>query len=50
MVVNDEMEGIWKKVVMTNFKVLSQYLPGWTEENYRNPQSGCLRETGTENV
>jgi hypothetical protein len=25
------------EVIMTQFKVLSQHLPGWTEENHEKP-------------
>jgi hypothetical protein len=39
MLVNNEMEGMWKKAVIVLFKILSQDLPGWAEENHRN-QSG----------
>jgi hypothetical protein len=37
MVVNNEMERMWKEVVVASFKVLSECLPGKTEEK---PQSG----------
>jgi hypothetical protein len=33
--VNNKVEGIWTKSVVANFKVLSQLLPGWTEEKPR---------------
>jgi hypothetical protein len=33
--VNDELEDIWKKAVVTHFKVLSQHLPGGTEQDYK---------------
>jgi hypothetical protein len=36
MIVNDELEKIWKEAVMTKFKVLSWYLPGGSEENHKN--------------
>lgn len=36
MLVHNEMERIWKKAVIVLFKVLSQDLPGWAEENHRN--------------
>jgi hypothetical protein len=35
--VTDELEGIWKEVVVANFKVLSHYLPCGTEENHNTP-------------
>lgn len=38
MNVNDELR-MGKEVVMTYFKVLTQYLPGGTEENHKEPQS-----------
>jgi hypothetical protein len=34
--VNDGFEGMWKETVMTNFKVLSQYLAGGTGEIVKN--------------
>jgi hypothetical protein len=38
--VNDKVERMWKKVVMTYFKVLFLHFHGGTEENCkkRNPQ------------
>jgi hypothetical protein len=32
--VYDELEWMWKEAVVTKFKVLSQYLPGGTEETH----------------
>jgi hypothetical protein len=29
-------KGFGRKQVWPSFKVLSQYLPGWTEENHKN--------------
>jgi hypothetical protein len=39
---NNELEMMWKEVVMTKFKVhlLSRHFPGGTEENNENIQSG----------
>jgi hypothetical protein len=37
--VYDELERIWKEAVMTQFKVLSQHLPGETDKNHKKPQS-----------
>jgi hypothetical protein len=37
---NDKFERIWKEVIMAYFKMLSQYLPGGSEENHKNPHSG----------
>jgi hypothetical protein len=34
MILNDELERMWKEVVMTQFKVLSQDLPVRIEEIY----------------
>jgi hypothetical protein len=36
--VNDVFERIWKEVVITYFKVLSQCLPEMTEEHNENSQ------------
>jgi hypothetical protein len=36
IVVNNELERTWMEAVMAYFKVLSRYLPGGTEENYKN--------------
>jgi hypothetical protein len=33
MVVNNELEKIWRKVVVAYFEVISQSLPGGTEED-----------------
>jgi hypothetical protein len=35
MTVNNELERMWKEVVMAQFKVLSCHLPGQTKENYK---------------
>jgi hypothetical protein len=32
--VANEVRRLWKEPVMVCFKVLSQYIPGGTEENY----------------
>jgi hypothetical protein len=34
MIVNDELERMWKEVVVACFKVLPQHLPEGTEENH----------------
>jgi hypothetical protein len=31
--INNELERIWKEVVIAKFKVLLWHLPVWTEEN-----------------
>jgi hypothetical protein len=33
----NELERIWKEVVMAYYKVLSQHLPGECDEDYENP-------------
>jgi hypothetical protein len=33
------LESMYKEVVIAYFKILSQYLPGGTEENNSKPQS-----------
>jgi hypothetical protein len=33
--VSDELERIWKEVVVAYFKVLSWHLPGGTEKNHK---------------
>jgi hypothetical protein len=38
MILNTELE-MWKKVILTYFKILSQYFPGRAEENHKK-QSG----------
>jgi hypothetical protein len=40
MIMNDELERMWKEMVMALFKVLSWHLLGETEKNYEKPQSG----------
>jgi hypothetical protein len=37
---SNELERVWKEAVMARFKILSQHLPGETEENQEKPQSG----------
>jgi hypothetical protein len=39
---NDEWEKIWKEVIVV-FEVLSQYLPGRTEEGHEKPQDSRSR-------
>jgi len=39
MNVNDKLKSIWMDMVMAYFKVLSQYFPGGSMENYRKFQS-----------
>jgi hypothetical protein len=34
LILNDELERMWKEVVMTQFKLLSQDLPVRIKENY----------------
>jgi hypothetical protein len=36
----DELERMWKEAVVAKFKILSRNLPGVTDENNENPQSG----------
>jgi hypothetical protein len=36
---NNELERVWKKVVMASFKVISRHLLGGTEENCVKPVS-----------
>jgi hypothetical protein len=36
---NDDLQRIYKEVSMEHIKVVSQYMPGVTEENYKNRQS-----------
>jgi hypothetical protein len=38
--VDNEIERMWKEAVVACFKVISQYLPGGTEENHENIHSG----------
>jgi hypothetical protein len=37
---NNELERIWKEVVMVYFSILSLHLPGGVEENHENRYSG----------
>jgi len=39
MIMNNKLESMWKKSVVT-FKVLLHYVSGGIEENYENSQSG----------
>jgi hypothetical protein len=36
---NDELERIWKKAVVNQFKVLSRHLTAETEENHKDLKS-----------
>jgi hypothetical protein len=36
----NELGGMWKEVVMAEFKVLFRHFPGGTDENHEKPQSG----------
>jgi hypothetical protein len=38
--VNDELERLWKEVVVADVEVLSLYFPGGIEETKRKPHSG----------
>lgn len=39
----DELQRMWKEVVVAKFKALSKHLPRGTEEYYSNPQdSQCV--------
>jgi hypothetical protein len=40
MIVNNELESMWKEAVMAQFKVLSRHLPGGTDEIHEKPRSG----------
>jgi hypothetical protein len=40
LMVNNELERLWKEVVVVCCKVLSQNLRGVTEDNHGKPQSG----------
>jgi len=36
MILNNELEGMWKKMVRTHFKLICQHFPGGTEKTKRN--------------
>jgi hypothetical protein len=38
MIVNGELEGMWKEAIMASFKVLYWHLPRGTEESDRKPE------------
>jgi hypothetical protein len=40
IVVHEEFRRMWKEVFMTYFEISVQHLPGKTEENNENPESG----------
>lgn len=42
MIMNSELEEMWKKAVTVLFMGLSQYLPGWTEEKNEKPQNSYV--------
>jgi hypothetical protein len=37
---NNELEKVWKKVIIAYFKILYWQLPGGTEENHKKSQLG----------
>lgn len=37
MTVNNELERMWKELVISSLKVLSWHFPGGTKENYKKP-------------
>jgi hypothetical protein len=37
IIMNNELEGIWKKALISCVKLLPLYLPGGAEENYEKP-------------
>jgi hypothetical protein len=39
MVVNNELEGMWKEATVTSFKALAGNLSEWSEEKDEDPQS-----------
>jgi hypothetical protein len=40
LLVNDELNRMWKEVVIGVFKALSWHFPGGTEKNHNKSQSG----------
>jgi hypothetical protein len=40
MMINNELERMWKEVVTAKFVALSWNFPGWTKESYKKLQSG----------
>jgi hypothetical protein len=42
LMVNNELERMWKKVVMPVFEILPHHLPGGTEEIYQKPQNTSI--------
>jgi hypothetical protein len=42
MIMNGDLERMWKEEVMAYFKVSSWHLPGGTEEYHKKPQFGQL--------
>jgi hypothetical protein len=40
MIINGEEVRIWRKLVVVNFKIKSQHLPGETETNHKNLDEG----------
>jgi hypothetical protein len=51
MIVNNELEGVWKEAVLASFKILFQGLPGRTEENNeKHSQDNQIPRRGTKRV
>jgi hypothetical protein len=52
--VNNEVERMWKGAVVAEFELLSRYLPGATEKDYKRRQTGnpspapCLNQGPSE--
>jgi hypothetical protein len=42
-VVNNKLKSVWEEVVMTCFKIISQNLPGGTEENHKTSEQLAFR-------
>jgi hypothetical protein len=38
IIANNELERLWKEVVVAEFEVISQKLPGESEETHKNTQ------------
>jgi hypothetical protein len=38
MIIELELERTWKEMVVAQFEEQLQYVPGWAEGNYENPQ------------
>jgi hypothetical protein len=43
MIVNNELEGTWREIIETKFKLISRHLPGETEKSNKSCPESWVR-------